>query len=61
MHYARLKVGDFDHTIAVDESDIYANFEVQLQASKGIHISTWLLDKDQKELSGAYYATILRK
>jgi hypothetical protein len=57
---ARLKVGDFDATRLVGESDKAITFDVKLPAGR-TKLQTWFLDADGKEIAGAYYVTVRRK
>jgi len=58
---ARLKVAGLDETKEVKATDQDAFFSVKLKAGEKMPMQTWLLDKDGKELSGAYFAYVERK
>jgi arylsulfatase A-like enzyme len=53
---ARLKIGDFDQTTPVGESDKAALFTVPLKTAARLQMQTWFYDAQGKELCGAYYA-----
>ena len=57
----RLKVPGFDKVIPIQPSDREAIFSVQLPAGQKLTMQSWLLDKSGNELSGAYFARVLRK
>lgn len=56
---ARLKMGGYESEKQVGETDREAVFETSLPAGP-ITMQTWLLDRDGKLLSGAYYVSIER-
>ncbi len=57
---ARLKVGEFDESRAVGETDKAATFAVRLKAGPA-ELRTWLSDAEGRELCGAYYVHVRRK
>lgn len=57
----RLKVHSFDKIIPVQPSDREVIFSVQLPAGQKLSMQSWLMDKSGNELSGAYFARVLRK
>ena len=56
---ARLKIGAFDQTVAVQPTDKHAPFELELPAGD-IEMRTWLLDANGAELCGAYYVDVTK-
>jgi hypothetical protein len=58
MQAARLKVGDSDATLPLDESATHATFRVQLVHGP-VQLQTWLTRPDGKQ-HGAYFTTVLR-
>jgi arylsulfatase len=57
----RLKLGDKDETNAVQPTDLGVTFSVKLTAGTRTTLQTWFYDAAGKELSGAYFAYVLRK
>ena len=57
----RLKIADLDETKAVGKDDKGVTFSVKLKAGTKLPMQTWCIDKDGKELCGAYFAYVKRK
>jgi hypothetical protein len=57
---ARLKIGDFDQTVAVDTDDKGVAFQLSLKRGPA-DLETWFYDQDGKELCGAYFVYVERK
>ena len=57
---ARLKVGDFDATRPVGDTDTAVTVTTKLPAGR-TKLRTWFLDADAKEIGGAYYVTVRRR
>jgi arylsulfatase len=56
---ARLRLGDFDRTVAVAESEVSITFRVTLAAGPA-ELRTWFLEARDQELCGAYYVYVRR-
>jgi len=59
IHSAKIKVGDQEKSLAVNESDVAATFRFELNQGD-IEIQTWFIDKEGEPLSGAYYVYVKR-
>jgi arylsulfatase A-like enzyme len=57
---ARIKVADFDQTVAVAADDRAVSFPVTL-ARGPVELQTWFYDEGGKELSGAYFVYVQRQ
>ncbi|WP_168433019.1 arylsulfatase [Pontiella sulfatireligans] len=57
---ARLRIGDFDQTLAVKPTDKAVPFEVNLPAGE-IPLKTWFMDETGEELCGAYYVDVTKR
>lgn len=57
----RLKLGPTDETKDVRATELGVTFSVKLSAGTKTTLQTWLYDAAGKELSGAYFAYVLRK
>jgi arylsulfatase len=57
---ARIKIADFDQTVAVSADDRAVSFQVPL--SRGpVDLQTWFYDAEGKEVCGAYFVYVQRK
>ena len=56
---ARMKIGGFDQTLAVDAAAKFVIFRVPLRAGP-VELQTWFLDAGDNVLSGAYYVQAKR-
>ncbi len=57
----RLKIGETDMTKMVQQSDKQVTFSVKLIKGTKYTMQSWMLDKDGKEISGAYFAYVQRR
>ena len=57
---ARIKIADFDQTVAVGADDRAVSFQVPL-ARGPVDLQTWFYDGEGKEVCGAYFVYVQRK
>lgn len=57
---ARLKIGDFDKTIATPDGSTAATFVVPVKAGRAT-LETWFLDNNGKVLCSAFYTQVTKK
>jgi hypothetical protein len=57
---ARIKVADFDQTVAVHSADRAVSFQVPLGRGP-VDLQTWFYDEGGKELCGAYFVYVQRR
>lgn len=57
----RLKIGNLDETKQIQPADQEVTFSVRLTRGKKTPMQSWLLDKEGKELAGAYFAYVFKK
>lgn len=57
----RLKIGETDTTKMIQQSDKQVTFSVKLIKGTKYTMQSWMLDKDGKEISGAYFAYVQRR
>jgi arylsulfatase len=57
---ARLKIGNFDETVAVNPQDKQVDFTLPLAAGSRTKLQTWFYDAQGNELCGAYFVYIRR-
>lgn len=61
VNSVRLKIGDTDATREVLQTDKNVVFSVKLSKGKKYTMQSWMLDKDGREISGAYFAYVTRR
>lgn len=54
IHAAKIKVGELEKSLPVNESDVAATFKFELEKGD-IKIQTWFIDDKGEPISGAYY------
>lgn len=60
IHTVRMKIGTIDQRRAVSAEDKEIAFEVFLPAGE-TQLQTWFYDKDDKEISGAFFVEVLKQ